>query len=159
MKLFRNIVVILCVVLAVPGSLVFAKDMGGWEEDGAYNKLFKAAELDRLKCRVVKLKEVTPIKGMSPGLALVVDDGDGEEVEVHIGPKWFFGDSIGIRKGEKLKIRGAWAEIDGKEIFMAAKIKKSSSDFFTLKVRLTKTGKPFWTMGKEELEREREATK
>ena len=46
-----------------------------------------------------------------------------------------------------------WAEIDGKDVFMASKIKKG--DFFDLKVRLTKNGKPFWTMDPEELARER----
>jgi len=126
--------------------------MGGWEEDGAYNKLYKASELDKLKCRVKKVTEIVPLKGMSPGIALVADDGDGEEFMVHIGPKWYLGSSTGISRGDKLKIRGSWAEIDGEDVFMASKIKKG--DFFVLKVRLTKNGKPFWAMGPEELARE-----
>jgi hypothetical protein len=36
---------------------------------------------------------------------------------------------------------------------MASKIKKG--DYFVLKVRLTKDGKPFWTMSPEELEQEK----
>mmetsp|Transcript_14750 Transcript_14750/g.7215 ORF Transcript_14750/g.7215 Transcript_14750/m.7215 type:complete len:157 (-) Transcript_14750:7-477(-) len=150
----KIIAVVLFVLLAVPG-FGLAKDMGGWEEDGVYNKLYQASELDKIKCKVIKLTKVKPMKGMSPGIAIIVDDGDGEEIMVHVGPKWFLGDSIGIKKGEKLKIRGSWAEIDGKDVFMASKIKKG--DFFSLKVRLTKNGKPFWTMDKEELERERAA--
>ena len=143
-------------LLFVSGNC-FSKDMGGWEKDGAYNKLYKASELDKLKCRVKKVTEVVPMKGMSPGIALVADDGDGEEFMVHVGPKWYLGSSTGISRGDKLKIRGSWAEIDGEDVFMASKIKKG--DFFVLKVRLTKDGTPFWTMSPEELAREQDRSK
>ena len=141
-------------LMAVPG-LAEEKEMGGWEAGGAYNKLYQPSELDKIKCQVKKVVEVVPLKGMSSGVALIVDEGEGEEIMVHVGPKWFLGDSIGIKRGEKLKIRGSWAEIDGKDVFMASKIKKG--DYFTLKVRLTKNGKPFWVMGEEELAKERAA--
>lgn len=155
MRTIANILAaVVLVIFAVPG-LSPAKDMGGWEEGGTYNQLYNAAELDRIKGKVVKVTKVTPMKGMSPGIALIMDDGDGEEIMVHVGPKWFLGDSIGIKKGEKLKVRGSWAEIDGKDIFMASKIKKG--DYFSLKVRLTKNGKPFWAMDQEELEKEKAA--
>jgi hypothetical protein len=121
--------------------------------DGAYNKLYQASELDKLKGHVQKVIEITPMKGMAPGVGLIMKDGDGDKVIVHIGPKWFLGDSIGIKRGERIKVKGSWAEIDGKDVFMASKIKKG--DFFELKVRLTKNGKPFWTMSPEELAKER----
>ncbi|GAB4345874.1 MAG: hypothetical protein Kow0089_22980 [Desulfobulbaceae bacterium] len=140
-------------MLAVGAVTTGAADMGGWEEDGAYNRLYKASELDKIKCTVKKVVEVVPMKGMSPGIGLIADDGDGEEFMVHVGPKWFLGDSIGIKRGDRVKIRGSWAEIDGRDVFMASKIKKG--DYFELKVRLTKNGKPFWTMTPEELARER----
>jgi hypothetical protein len=149
---------VLCLgIIVVVSSLFvfgtsFSKDMGGWEKEGAYNKLYKASELDKLKCRVKKVTEVVPMKGMSPGVALIADDGDGEKFVVHIGPKWYLGSSIGITRGDKLKIRGSWAEIDGEDVFMASKIKKG--DYFELKVRLTKDGTPFWTMSPEELAHE-----
>jgi hypothetical protein len=149
---------LLAMVMALTLSMLFtsspglSKDMQGWEKDGAYDKLYKASELDRLKCSVKKVTEVVPMNGMSPAVALIVDDGDGEEILVHVGPKWFLGDAIAVKRGDKLKIRGAWAEIDGKDVFMASKIKKG--DFFELKVRLTKDGTPFWTMTPEELARE-----
>jgi hypothetical protein len=149
---------VLCLASIVVVSLLFvcatsfSGDMGGWEKEGAYNKLYKASELDKLKCWVKKVKEVVPMKGMSPGIALIADDGDGEEFVVHVGPKWYLGKTTGITRGDKLKIRGSWAEIDGEDVFMASKIKKG--DYFVLKVRLTKDGTPFWTMTPEELARE-----
>ena len=136
-------------LFSVPG---FSKDMQGWEEGGTYDKLYKPSELDKIKCKVKKVFEVVPMKGMSPAVALIADDGDGEEFTVHVGPKWFLGDTVGIKRGDSIKIRGAWAEIDGEDVFMASKIKKG--DYFELKVRLTKNGKPFWSMSPEELARE-----
>ena len=47
---------------------------------------------------------------------------------------------------------GCRAKIDQKEVFMVAKVKKG--DYFEFKVRLTKSGQPFWTMTPEELIRE-----
>lgn len=151
----RIVIAVACCFLLLIGVTANAapKDMGGWEEDGAYNQLYEASELDKLKGHVQKIIEVVPIKGMAPGVGLIMKDGDGDKVVVHIGPKWFLGDSIGVKRGERIKVKGSWAEIDGKDVFMASKIKKG--DFFELKVRLTKNGKPFWTMDPEELARER----
>ena len=130
----------------------FCKDMQGWDEGGAYNKLYKPSELDKFRCTIKKVVEVVPMEGMAPAVALIADEGDGEEFMIHVGPKWFLGDAIGLKRGDRIKIRGSWAEIDGEEVFIASKIKKG--DFFELKVRLTKNGKPFWTMTPEELAKE-----
>jgi len=141
------------VALAMSGAPARGADMGGWEIDSPYNRLYQASELDKIKGKVVKLIEVVPMPGMAPGLGFILKDRGGEKIEVHVGPKWFLGKSIGIRRGDKVKVKGAWAEIDGRDVFMAAKIKKG--DYFVYKVRLTKNGKPFWTMDPEELARER----
>ncbi len=127
--------------------------MKGWGRQSPYNQLYKASELDKIKGYVEKIREVVPMRGMAPGIALIVRDREGEKITVHLGPKWFLGDAIGIRRGDKVKVKGSWAEIDGRDIFMASKVKKG--DFFELKVRLTKDGTPFWTMSAEELARER----
>lgn len=149
-KQLLSIAIVIALSMLFVSASGFSKDMQGWEEGGAYNKLYKASELDKIKCNVKKVFEVVPMKGMSPAIALIAEDGDGEEFIVHIGPKWFLGDAVGIKRGDKkVKIRGSWAEIDGEDVFMASKIKKG--DFFELKVRLTKNGKPFWTMSPEEL--------
>lgn len=155
MYLRRIVAVAACCFVLITSGIVFAasRDMGGWQEDGAYNKLYQASELDKLKGYVQKVIEVVPMKGMAPGVGLIMKDGDGDKVVVHIGPKWFLGDSIGIKRGEKIKVKGSWAEVDGKDVFMASKIKKG--DYFELKVRLTKNGKPFWAMDPEELAKER----
>jgi hypothetical protein len=130
------------------------KDMGGWEEDSPYNQLYNPFEFESFKGSVLEIKEVVPMTGMSPAVALVVEESENETVLVHLCPRWFANpEDIGIKKGDQVKIKGAWCEINGEDIFMASKVKKG--DFFEFKVRLTKNGKPFWIMTPEELARER----
>ena len=131
----------------------------GWEEGGPYDKNYNPKELDKFRAWVVAVREAAPMKGMAPGVILEVKEGqdDDETILVHVCPSAYMGPSeIGLRRGDRIKIRGSWAYIDNKDIFMAAKIKKG--DYFELKVRLTSNGKPFWTMTPEELARERSAS-
>ena len=162
MKGYRKRAVICFIMLL--GTCIFFLNVGfaeekgaivGWEKDSAYNKLYDLDEWDSFKGNVVGFKKITPLKGMSPGVALLVKDGDSDEViTVHLGPSPFVNpNSISLRTGEKVKVRGVWAEIDGKEIFMASKVKKG--DYYEYKVRLTKDGTPFWTMSPEQLAKER----
>ncbi len=131
------------------------KEMEGWEIGSAYNKYYKVSELDNFRATVVDIIEVIPMQGMSPATAIRVKESDEDPpILVHICPAWFTGkDSLGLKKGDRLKIRGVWAEIEGEDVFMAAKIKKG--DFYELKVRLTRDGTPFWTMSEEQLAKER----
>lgn len=144
--------------MAIPqiGVTAEKRDMGGWEKGGAYDRHYDVGEMDELKGKVQTVKIVVPLPGMSPGVALEVDVGESDSVLVHVCPIWFADiKKIGVKKGDKVKIRGAWTEIDGKDVFMASKIKKGEE--FELKVRMTKDGTPFWTLSPEELARERSA--
>jgi hypothetical protein len=87
-------------------------------------------------------------------VAIIIRESKSETTMVHICPAWYIdAKSTGLKKGDPVKIRGVWAEVDGKYVFMASKIKKG--DYFELKVRLTKDGTPFWTMSPEEAAREK----
>jgi hypothetical protein len=142
-------------LIANSAGAVDDKLMKGWEEGSPYNQLYNVKEFEYFRAWVVGFKEEPPMPGMSPATIMIVKDGD-DLVDVHICPTWFAKpEEIGVKKGDRVKIKGAWAEIDNKDVFMASKIKKSDSDVFEFKVRLTKNGKPFWTMTKEELARER----
>jgi len=129
-----------------------AKDLKGWGLDDPYQKLYKFKESERLKATVIKVLEVVPIPGMSPGVALEVREGS-ETIMVHLCPVGYAKPSeIGIKPGDKVSIRGCWAEVGGKDVFMAAKVKKGET--FEFKVRLSKDGTPFWTMTPEQLAKE-----
>jgi hypothetical protein len=128
--------------------------MTGWELNSPYNKLYKASEMDSFKGTVVDIKEVTPMPGMSPGLALEVSESKGETIIVHLCPASFENKkTIRLKKGDRVKISGVWAEINKKDVFMGSKVTK---DDYSLKVRLTKDGTPFWTMTPSQLAKEKQ---
>jgi hypothetical protein len=126
----------------------------GWEKDSNYNKLYDPTERTELKGFVMDFRPVTPLPGMSPGIAMLVRGTEGEVVTVHLGPRSFIHlNNIKIRKGDEVTVEGVWAEIDDKDVFIAAKVK--AENFYVLKVRRTRDGTPYWTMSHEELARER----
>jgi hypothetical protein len=86
--------------------------------------------------------------GMSPATAIEVLEG-ADLIEVHLCPTWYRKPSeIPLKKNERIKIKGVWAEINDKDVFVASKIKKDPN-FEIIKVRLSKDGTPFWTMTPE----------
>lgn len=130
-------------------------EFAGWGKDSEYNKYYQASEFDEFKGTVDEIIEIKPLPNMAPGIGLKIKDQDGDMVTVQIGPKSFVKvDSIGLKKGDRVKVKGAWAQIGGKEVFMASKVKKSES--VELKVRRTKDGMPFWVLSPEELAKEKE---
>jgi hypothetical protein len=157
-RLWKLIVLVVFVFLVSHGGLGSAAgtpDPAGWGKDGEYNKLYKPSEFDEFKGNVEEIIEITPLPGMAPGVGLKVKDQDKDLVTVHLGPKSFVKvDSIGLKKGDRVKVKGAWAQIGGKEVFMASKVKKSEN--VELKVRRTKDGMPYWVMTPEELAKEKE---
>lgn len=157
--LFKSIVLS---ILIVSVSLVVGldgvqadeqRDMQGWGIDDPYNKLYDIREFESIRAWVVAVKEVVPMPGMSPATALDVREG-AYTYEVHLCPTWYRKPSeIRLKKNDRIKIKGAWAEIKGKDIFIASKIKKDP-DIEIIKVRLTKDGTPFWTMTAQQLAKE-----
>lgn len=154
-SLAYSLLVMLTLLFTTSPALGLAADKGlrGWEEGSEYNGLYNPKELDRIKGEVVKFTEITPLKGMADGTALYLDEGDGEPILVHLCPVTYANSKeTGIRRGIKTKIRGSWAVIDGKDVFLASKVKQG--DHFSFKVRLTSDGTPFWTMSPEQLAKE-----
>lgn len=149
--LFMAVIVVISVTLGFGSIQAQDKgDMQGWEIDSPYNQLYDVREFEKIRAWVVRLKEVVPMPGMSPATAMDIREGD-EVFEVHICPTWYRKPSeIRLKKGDRIKIKGAWAEVNGKEVFIASKIKQDP-DTTIIKVRLTKDGTPFWTMPPEQL--------
>jgi hypothetical protein len=154
-KLQRTFYILTLILLSfvVGASYVQAeekRDMKGWGIDDPYNKLYDVREFEKVRAWVVRVKEVIPMPGMSPATALEVREGAYVH-EVHLCPTWYRKPSeIRLKKNERIKLKGVWAEIDGKDVFMASKIKKDPNTEI-IKVRLTKDGTPFWTMTPEQL--------
>ena len=124
------------------------KLMKGWEAGSEYNRHYDFRESEKMRVWFIRAKEVVPMPGMSPATVIEVQEGS-DIIEVHLCPTWYRKPSeIMLKKNERIKIKGAWAEINGKDVFMASKIKKDPN-FEIIKVRLTKDGTPFWTMSPE----------
>jgi len=147
---FLTALAVLCL-----GALASAADIKGWEKGGAYDKYYDSKEADSFKGRVDDIIEIIPMPGMSPGVGLVVRDKKDNKAEtVHLGPKDFVKlDSIGLKKGDSVKVYGVWATIGGKDVVMASKVKKDEDK--QLKVRRTRDGMPWWSMSPEELAKEK----
>jgi len=160
-KLYRSLalvfVAIFCSFVLTAGT-ASAEDPGikGWEVESEYNGYYNVDEFDSFRGRFQQVTDIIPLPGMAPGVGIIVEDDDGDTVKVHLGPKAFVKmDSIGLRKGDKVKVKGVWADINGEEVFMASKVKnKGRGEEVELKVRLTSDGTPFWTMTPEQLAKE-----
>jgi hypothetical protein len=149
---------LLCGVMLLGFQAAFAQgkgDLAGWEKDSPYNRHYEVSEFDEFKGNVDEIIDIKPLPGMAPGVGLKVKDQDGDMVMVHMGPKSFVKvDGISLKKGDRVKVKGCWTQIEGKDVFMASKVKKAEN--VELKVRRTKDGMPFWVMTPEELAKERD---
>ena len=158
----RHAKLVACMALIALAALTFSvhtvcaaekRDMQGWGVNDPYNKHYDVREYEKFRAWVLKVMEVVPMPGMSPATALLVREGS-EEIEVHLCPTWYRNPhEIGLKPGDRIKLKGVWAYINGKDVFMASKIKKDP-DIDVIKVRLTKDGTPFWTLTAEQLAKE-----
>ena len=153
----RKALTLLCgVLLLIPALVSAADEMTGWELESDYNELYDPKERDSIKGDILKFITVTPLKGMAPGTAFILDEGGGDKVVVHVCPEAYAtGRETGLRRGDWVKVKGVWADVDDEAIFIAAKIRKDNE--YAFKVRLTSDGTPFWTLSPERLAEEKAA--
>jgi hypothetical protein len=150
---FVAVVALLCLIFGSSVDALAADGFKGWETGSVYNSKYDPKERDSLKGSVVELRTVTPMPGMAPGTAFVLQESEDDKILVHLCPEAFASaNDIGIRRGDKVKVKGSWVEIDGADVFIASKVKMG--DHFEFKVRLTSDGTPFWTMSPEQLKEE-----
>jgi hypothetical protein len=157
-RFWKLILLSVCLLALGRVGLAMAQDkpdLEGWGKESEYNKYYQVSEHDEFKGTLDEITEIKPLPGMAPGVGLRVKDQDGDMVTVQLGPKSFVKvDSIGLKKGDRVKIKGSWTQIGGKDVFMASKVKKGEN--VELKVRRTKDGMPFWAMSPEEVAKEKE---
>ena len=150
------VVVAATLIGGAPGLAVGQDEKKGWGIDDPYNQLYNPRDFEKFKATVVRLLEVVPMPGMSPATAVEVRDRS-ETILVHLCPTWFAKPAdVGVKPGDFVTVKGCWAEIGGKDVFLGSKVKKGES--FEFKVRLTKDGTPFWTMSPQQLAKERDDT-
>lgn len=159
-EMFLRSMSILMVVLfgAVSPLAAFEKNMNqdikGWEADSPYNRLYEPDRMETIKGRFLRTVPIRPMADMVEGLGMVVELHKGEEATIHVGPAWFAHMLVsGFKKGDPVKAKGCWAELDGKRFFMAAKLREG--EVYEVKVRRTRDGRPYWVLTPQELIREK----
>lgn len=114
--------------------------MGGWQTNSKYNDLFKKNSIERIEGTIVRTDTVTPMRGMDPGVVIVVKDGD-RNIPVHLGPEWFIRHQQDkFTDGDRVQVTGSRVDLDGKPVVLATQVRMGGR---TLTLR-NENGVPVW---------------
>ncbi len=105
---------------------MMGKGQGGWGAGTHYSRMYNPQTVETLAGEVVSVDKVTPQKGMSQGVHLLLKT-DKESVPVHLGPDWFLeNQETVLQPGDKIEVKGSRVEFDGKPAIIAAEVKKGN---------------------------------
>lgn len=114
---------------------------GGWGTGAPYSRMYDPKTVETINGEVVSVDKITPRKGMSYGVHLMVKT-DKETLSVHLGPGWFIeNQDIKIEPKDKIEIKGSRITLEGKPALIAAEVKKGNE---VLKLR-DDNGIPVWS--------------
>lgn len=136
-------VFVLAALMAVPalaGPWRGWRGSSGWGAGGSYQRLYNPATVETVAGRVVSIDKITPMKGMSYGIHVMLKT-DKETIPVHLGPGWYVErlDSK-LEKGDAVEVKGSRITYNGKPAVIAAEVTKGEA---TLKLR-DDNGYPAW---------------
>jgi hypothetical protein len=114
---------------------------GGWGPGTQYGRLYDPKTVETVTGEVMKVERITPMRGMSGGVHLVVKTDKGD-VSVHLGPQWYLeNQDVTIGPHDKVQIRGSRVTFAGNPAIIASEVQKGSD---TLKLR-DEAGVPVWS--------------
>jgi hypothetical protein len=100
------------------------KGSGGWGHGSKFNTMYDPKTVETITGEVTRIDEISPMKGMSHGIHLLVKT-DKEEISVHLGPAWFIeNQDVKIEAKDKVEVKGSRISFSGKPAIIAAEIKK-----------------------------------
>jgi hypothetical protein len=138
------VVGILCLLLStdsVAQQGVSWRGGRGWGMGSAYSRMFNPGTIDTISGEVIRVDAITPMKGMSYGVHLMVKV-DRETLSVHLGPAWYVeNQDTKIELKDKIEVVGSRIAFDGKPAIIAAEVRKGNE---VLKLR-DKNGFPIWS--------------
>jgi hypothetical protein len=113
---------------------------GGWGPGSDYGRMYDPKTVETVTGDVVKVDQITPMRGMSSGVHLVVKTDKGD-VSVHLGPQWYLeNQDVKIEPKDKVEIKGSRVTLQGQATLIAAEVKKGDE---VLKLR-DDAGVPMW---------------
>jgi hypothetical protein len=114
---------------------------GGWGPGTSYGRTFDPATVETIRGEVLSVDLITPRKGMSSGVHLVVKT-DGEDLSVHLGPEWYISrQDTTIERGDSVEVKGSRIAFKGEPAIVAAELRKGDA---TLVLRDAR-GIPVWS--------------
>jgi len=147
MRTKRIIGLLVVVFMVLVASVALAQPWKGWRGSGGwgmgnpYQRNYNPATVETISGVVESVNQVTPIKGMSPGIELIVKT-DKETIPVHLGPAYYIERlDVKIEKGDKIEVKGSRVTISGKATIIAGEIRRGDS---VLKLR-DDAGIPIWS--------------
>lgn len=113
---------------------------GGWGPGGAYGRMYDPKTVDTVTGEVVKVDRITPMRGMSGGVHLVLKTDKGD-VSVHLGPQWYLeNQDVKIEPKDTVEVTGSRVTVQGQPALIAAEVKKGDQ---VLRLR-DAAGIPVW---------------
>jgi hypothetical protein len=103
--------------------------------------MYNPQTVETITGEVVSVDRVTPIKGMSYGVHILVKTGK-ETIAVHLGPGWYIeNQDVEIAREDKIEVKGSRITFEDKPALIAAEVKKGD-DVLTLR---DANGVPVWS--------------
>jgi len=115
------------VMLGVPCSWASAQGGGGGGGPGTpYARLYNPQSVETITGEVVSVERITPLKGMSYGIHMMVKTDKGT-ISVHLGPAWYIeNQEVKIAPGDRVEVKGSRITFQDKPALIAAKVKKGN---------------------------------
>jgi hypothetical protein len=114
---------------------------GGWGGGQHYSRMYNPQTVETLSGEVVSLDKITPARGMSHGVHLILKTAK-ESISVHLGPGWYIeNQDIQIQPQDKIEVTGSRITFGGKAAIIAASVKKGN-EILTLR---DANGFPTWS--------------
>jgi len=114
---------------------------GGWGMGSNYGKMYDPKTVETISGEVVSVDKITPMKGMSYGVHLMLKTDKGN-LPIHLGPVWYIeNQDIRIEPKDKVEVTGSQITFEGKPAVIAAELKKGNE---ILKLR-DENGFPAWS--------------
>lgn len=121
-------------IAAQPGS-------GGWCSNNNYAKTFNPDAIETLQGVVVSIEKITPEKGMSIGIHLMVKTEKNETISIHLGPSWYLDNQdIQFFAGDAISVTGSRVTYKNAPAIIAMRVEKGA---LVLTLR-NKKGSPGW---------------
>jgi hypothetical protein len=119
MKRTITLIVMISILSFLFGTESFAQQgmkwqgSGNWGPGTQYGRLYNPQTMESISGEVASVDTITPIKGMSSGVHLVVKT-DKETISVHLGPAWYIQrQDMKIVPGDKGEITGSRITFQG----------------------------------------------